>query len=124
MEMRRYLLMRKTKSVMDIALDNAGYIRLNRNPVDLTSPATAVGYFYAVVDCRAGDILTISGTTGNALAALLYAVLDKDNMILLTVPYGFVADNHTVTIPDSGAKIVINQRDSVGRVTATLTTWR
>lgn len=124
MQRRRHLLMRKAKSVIDIALDNHGYIRLNRNPVDLTSPATTTGYFYAVVDCHAGDILTISGSTGNASAALLYAVLDKDNMILLTVPYGFVADNHTVTIPDDGVKIVINQRDSVGLVTATLTTWR
>lgn len=121
---RRLLVMKKTKITVDIPLVDVGYIKLNSQPVDLVTHFSTTSYRSAVVDCRPGDSLTITGSTGNASAALLYAILDSDNMILNSVPFGYVADNLVVPVPDGGVKIVVNQRNSIGTVTATLTAWR
>lgn len=84
------------------------YIKTNLNVgdvVDLT-PISDSDWEYCIVDCVAGQQITITANGGNIPRT--YAFIDDDNKLLLTAGVGTNIQNQVITTPIHAVKCIIN----------------
>ncbi|MBQ2437978.1 MAG: hypothetical protein II265_07820, partial [Clostridia bacterium] len=74
------------------------------------TPLSESGWRYARVDCKEGDILTVSGTGG--YSTRLWGFLDIDNKLIAVSVANLEATNLQLVAPANSAKIVVNSSTS------------
>ena len=79
------------------------------NTVDLTSENVS-DYRYAIVDCKEGDIFTISGKGGSN--PRLWGFIDSNNVLLSVSDEGKREEGLLLTAPKNATKLIINKKKS------------
>ena len=75
------------------------------NTVDLT-PENVSGYRYAIVDCKEGDIFTISGKGGTN--PRLWGFIDSNNILLSVSGEGKTEEGLLLIAPKNATKLIVN----------------
>ena len=94
--------------------DNS-YIWSNRDigqQISTLTPTVLDGVACCVVDCVPGDVYTINSTGATGYRA--FCVVDANNTIIDIAPSRATYSNYQYTIPENGAKLIIN--DNSGRM--------
>lgn len=82
------------------------YIATNVSTVNINNPSSADGYRYALADCSAGDVFTVSGR-GSSVAGLWTFVKANGDVITQSTTTSQEIDLK-ITAPDNSAYLVVN----------------
>ena len=90
-----------------IELTANAYINTSGATVDVSNPVSANGWYYGVIDCAEGDIVSVCGAGSGS--ARLWAFADVSNNIISSAPVNTTYSVPTeVVAPTNAVKCVIN----------------
>lgn len=101
--------------MIPLYMQDNSYIWSNRDigqQISTLTPVVLDGVACCVVDCVPGDVYTINATGATGYRA--FCVVDANNTIIDIAPKGASYSNYQYTIPENGAKLIIN--DNSGRM--------
>lgn len=104
--------LKQATGVEEIAFVDGKYVYNDETKVYLTDIRTSsTGYKYAIVECGAGDVFTVSGTSGNS-NPIAWAFTTSDGTILKRELKSVTVTDKVVTAPADSAYLVINAKNN------------